>query len=122
MSHSQTAVASVAQLQNLIGDTVAFSRPPGDSAYGAPPCPGIAPDKLPSFDEARREFTRSYLSHILSIAGGNVSHAARLAQRNRTDFYTILQRYLLAPGDFKGVAPDRLQSPVSDSPAARGSR
>ena len=56
---------------------------------------------LPSFDEARTQFIRSYLSQVLQITGGNVSEAARLAKRNRTDFYKILQRYLLVPSDFK---------------------
>jgi two-component system response regulator GlrR len=57
--------------------------------------------ELPSFDEARSQFMRSYLSQILQITGGNVSQAARLAKRNRTDFYKILQRYLLVPSNFK---------------------
>jgi two-component system response regulator GlrR len=56
---------------------------------------------LLSFDEARSLFIRSYLSQVLQITGGNVSQAARLAKRNRTDFYKILQRYLLVPSDFK---------------------
>ena len=57
--------------------------------------------KLPSFDEARDEFTRSYLSQILQITGGNVSQAARLARRNRTDFYKLLARHQLTPEEFK---------------------
>jgi two-component system response regulator GlrR len=57
--------------------------------------------RLPSFDEARDEFTRSYLSQILQITGGNVSQAARLAKRNRTDFYKLLGRHQLVPEDFK---------------------
>ena len=57
--------------------------------------------RLPSFDEARDEFTRSYLSQILQITGGNVSQAARLAKRNRTDFYKLLNRHQLLPDDFK---------------------
>ena len=57
--------------------------------------------KLPSFDEARDEFTRSYLSQILQITAGNVSQAARLAKRNRTDFYKLLGRHQLVPDDFK---------------------
>ena len=62
---------------------------------------GGAHGKLPSFDEARDEFTRSYLSQILQITGGNVSQAARLAKRNRTDFYKLLGRHQLVPDDFK---------------------
>ena len=52
-------------------------------------------------DEARDEFTRSYLSQILQITGGNVSQAARLAKRNRTDFYKLLGRHQLTPEEFK---------------------
>jgi two-component system response regulator GlrR len=59
--------------------------------------------KLPSFDEARDEFTRNYLSQILQVTGGNVSQAARLAKRNRTDFYKLLSRHQLLPDDFKKV-------------------
>ena len=62
---------------------------------------GGGPGRLPSFDEARDEFTRSYLSQILQITGGNVSQAARLAKRNRTDFYKLLARHQLTPEEFK---------------------
>jgi len=55
----------------------------------------------PTFDEARDEFTRSYLSQILQITAGNVSQAARLAKRNRTDFYKLLARHQLTPEEFK---------------------
>jgi len=57
--------------------------------------------QLPSFDEARDEFTRSYLVQLLQLTEGNVSQAARLARRNRTDFYKLLSRYELRPEDFK---------------------
>ena len=70
---------------------------PGVVAAAAPQAPG----RLPSFDEARDEFTRNYLSQILQITGGNVSQAARLAKRNRTDFYKLLARHQLTPEDFK---------------------
>jgi len=57
--------------------------------------------QLPSFDQARDEFTRSYLVQFLQLTGGNVTQAARLARRNRTDFYKLLSRYELRPEDFK---------------------
>ena len=56
---------------------------------------------LPSFDEARDEFTRRYLVQLLQITGGNVSQAARLAKRNRTDFYKLLTKYEVRPEEFK---------------------
>jgi two-component system response regulator GlrR len=38
---------------------------------------------------------------ILKITGGNVTQAARLAGRNRTEFYRLLERHALEPGMFK---------------------
>jgi len=38
---------------------------------------------------------------LLKIAAGNVTQAARLAKRNRTEFYRLLQRHALDPGLFK---------------------
>ena len=57
--------------------------------------------QLPSFDEARDEFTRSYLVQLLQITAGNVSQAARMARRNRTDFYKLLTKHELKPEEFK---------------------
>lgn len=59
------------------------------------------PRKLPTYDEAREEFARDYLKSNLQSTAGNVSESARLAKRNRTDFYKLLARYRLEPDDFK---------------------
>jgi len=58
--------------------------------------------QVPSFDQARDEFTRNYLIQLLQLTEGNVSQAARLAQRNRTDFYKLLARHGIEPETFKG--------------------
>ncbi len=60
-----------------------------------------ASTSLPSFDEARDEFTRGYLVQLLQITQGNVSQAARMARRNRTDFYKLLTKHDLRPEEFK---------------------
>jgi len=57
--------------------------------------------RLPSFDEARREFSHDYLVRNLQSTSGNVSQSARLAKRNRTDFYKLLSRHRLQPDDYK---------------------
>ncbi len=57
--------------------------------------------QLPSFDEARDEFTRNYLVQLLQVTEGNVSQAARLAKRNRTDLYKLLARHGIEPELFK---------------------
>jgi two-component system response regulator GlrR len=56
---------------------------------------------LTPLDEARRAFERDYLVRILKITGGNVTKAARLAGRNRTEFYRLLERHSLEPSMFK---------------------
>jgi len=58
-------------------------------------------EDLSSFDEARRNFERDYLIQLLKLTGGNVSQAARIAKRNRSDFYTLLKRSELDPSKFK---------------------
>jgi len=92
---------NVRQLANLIRQTVAVSQTPVIPVELVQQSLGGAPGRLPSFDDARDEFTRGYLSQILQITGGNVSQAARLAKRNRTDFYKLLGRHQLVPEDFK---------------------
>ncbi len=57
--------------------------------------------KIPTFDEARFEFGQRYLVRLLQMTGGNVAQAARIAERNRTDFYKILQRHHISPALFK---------------------
>ncbi|MDN0074311.1 sigma 54-interacting transcriptional regulator [Crenobacter sp. SG2303] len=58
---------------------------------------------LPSLAEARRQFEHDYLSRLLRLTGGNVADAARIADRNRTEFYRLLQKYELTPTAFKVV-------------------
>jgi two-component system response regulator GlrR len=63
---------------------------------------------LTPLDEARRAFERDYLVRILKITGGNVTKAARLAGRNRTEFYRLLERHSLEPGMFKGTQKEKV--------------
>ena len=56
---------------------------------------------LVPFEEARKQFERDYLVRLLKITGGNVTQAALLAKRNRTEFYKLLQRHHLEPAMFK---------------------
>jgi len=59
--------------------------------------------ELASFESARSEFEREYLAKLLKITGGNVTQAAKLAKRNRTEFYKLLQRHHLDPKLFKSL-------------------
>ncbi|PPS58930.1 hypothetical protein CRX72_25880 [Pantoea sp. BRM17] len=53
------------------------------------------------FAEARNQFELNYLRKLLQMTKGNVTHAARLAGRNRTEFYKLLSRHELDASDFK---------------------
>jgi two-component system response regulator GlrR len=62
-------------------------------------------ESLQAFDDARRAFERDYLVRLLQTTVGNVSRAARVAQRNRTEFYKLLARHGLDPANFKQKFP-----------------
>ena len=51
--------------------------------------------------EARQRFEREFLVDLLKLTDGNVADAARLADRNRTEFYRLMQKHHLTPGHFK---------------------
>ncbi len=57
--------------------------------------------ELAALDEARRSFEYDYLVELLEITGGNVTRAARVAERNRTEFYKLLARHGIDPGKYK---------------------
>jgi two-component system response regulator GlrR len=92
---------NIRQLYNVVRQNVALSRSPVISGELVQSSLGEHAGKLASFSDARDEFTRNYLSQILQITMGNVSQAARLAKRNRTDFYKLLSRHDLNPDTFK---------------------
>ncbi len=56
---------------------------------------------LPTFVDARNQFELHYLRKLLQITKGNVTQAARMAGRNRTEFYKLLSRHELDANDFK---------------------
>ena len=92
---------NIRQLYNIVRQNVALSRSPVISGELVQQSLGEHAGKLASFSDARDEFTRNYLTQILQITMGNVSQAARLAKRNRTDFYKLLSRHDLNPDSFK---------------------
>ncbi|MCY1030288.1 sigma-54 dependent transcriptional regulator [Corallococcus sp. BB11-1] len=82
----------------------ALERPPAGSAQ-LPGVPGGTAD-LPSLREARDAFERAYLAEAMRRSSGSVSAAARMAGRNRSDFYDLLKRHGLSAADFKETSED----------------
>jgi two-component system response regulator GlrR len=97
---------NVRQLFNVVERCVALAPARIISAALTRRCLGETSASLASFDEARADFTRTYLRQLLELSSGNISRAARLARRNRTDFYKLLNRYGLAPAQFKSVGEE----------------
>jgi two-component system response regulator GlrR len=58
-------------------------------------------DRLTTLKEAKNEFEKSYISNILSLSGGNVSKAAKLAGKYRGDFYALMKKHDLNLSAFK---------------------
>jgi two-component system response regulator GlrR len=54
-----------------------------------------------SFVEARDRFESDYLSSLLKTTEGNVAQAARLAARNRSEFYKLLKKHSLVPSNYR---------------------
>jgi two-component system response regulator GlrR len=68
-----------------------------------------------SYTEARQRFERNYLVQLLKLTDGNVADAARLAERNRTEFYRLLQKHELDASLFRGdVATERQEDPLKN--------
>ena len=56
---------------------------------------------MPTLDDARNAFERRYLAGLLRATNGNVTSAAKIAGRNRTEFYNLLARHSLQPETFR---------------------
>ncbi len=92
---------NVRQLFNLVEKTAALSASPVISVRQVKRALGDQSAAMRPFAEAREEFTRSYLIELMRLSQGNVSKAARMAKRNRTDFYRLLSKHRLDAADFK---------------------
>ncbi|WP_425356725.1 two-component system response regulator GlrR [Vreelandella populi] len=92
---------NVRQLVNVVEQCVALTSSPIIPEALVSQALAAEENALPSFNEARATFERSYLIKVLKITEGNVTQAARIAGRNRTDFYKLLNRHELEPSAFK---------------------
>ena len=93
---------NVRQLQTLLQHAASLATGPVISAELVQRALGSGTTpQLSTFDQARDEFMRNYLVQLLQITRGNVTQAAKLAGRNRTDFYKLLARYGLQSEEFK---------------------
>ena len=96
---------NVRQLYNVVEQSVALSTTPLIPVSLVQRALRTEPGTMLSFVEARTQFERDYLTQLMQITNGNVTQAARIAKRNRTEFYKLLHKHHLSPPQFKIVRP-----------------
>ncbi|MFK7886512.1 MAG: sigma 54-interacting transcriptional regulator [Gammaproteobacteria bacterium] len=92
---------NVRQLQNVVEQTVALCTTPVIPKSLVANALNQDVSEMPTLNEARSRFERQYLVRVLRTTQGNVSHAARLAGRDRSKFYKLLHRHELDPCSFR---------------------
>jgi two-component system response regulator GlrR len=92
---------NVRQIQNLVEHCSVLSPSELIPATLAAQALREKPAEIPTLDEAKQSFERRYLIGVLRAAEGNITTAARMAGRNRTEFYKLLGRHTLDPTRFR---------------------
>lgn len=92
---------NVRQLQNVIEQMVVLATTPLISLALVQRALHDDIGNLVTFDVARQQFEHQYLSNLLKTTQGNVALAAKIAKRNRTEFYNLLKRHQLDPKSFQ---------------------
>jgi two-component system, NtrC family, response regulator GlrR len=95
---------NVRQLQNTIEQVVVLSTTPIITSKLVQNALQDSGSNIATFDAARKNFEQQYLIDLLKSTQGNVTQAAKIAERNRTDFYKLLQRHHIDPALFKDSA------------------
>ena len=107
---------NVRQLHNVVEQVCALATTPLVPLALVQRALRVPTVEVLGFTEARNRFERSYLVGLLKLTDGQVADAARLAERNRTEFYRLLQKHGLTPGLYRGESPDgdTAEPPVAD--------
>ena len=92
---------NIRQLYNVVEQVVALTSGEIVSTKVVEQAMQMEMHGLDSFEEARRRFEYDYLTRLLKLTQGSVSQAAKLAKRNRTEFYKLLQRHSIEAAHFK---------------------
>jgi two-component system, NtrC family, response regulator GlrR len=92
---------NVRQLQNIVEQTVVLATTQIIPANLVQKALQDESNTIIPLDTARQHFEQNYLVSLLKATQGNVAQAAKLAKRNRTEFYRLLERHQIQPNSFK---------------------
>jgi len=103
LQHMMTASwpGNIRQLLNVVEQVAVLSNTPVISAQLVIQALRGKTDGLPPLAEAQQEFEQAYLIRLLQMTEGNVTRAAKLAKRNRTEFYKLLNKHHLTAAAFR---------------------
>ncbi|MGJ7525480.1 sigma 54-interacting transcriptional regulator [Variovorax sp. GB1P17] len=105
---------NVRQLFNVVEQVCALSSSPLIPLALVQRALRVPTVEVQTYAEAKQRFERDYLVGLLKLTDGNVADAARLADRNRTEFYRLLQKHELTPGHFKADVVANGSDPVAE--------
>ncbi len=93
---------NVRQLENVMEQTAALCRGSVISdTLIANALPDQSQQSIAPLSDAKKEFEHDYVTDLLRSTQGNMTMAAKLAGRNRSDFYKIVSRHKLDVNIFK---------------------
>jgi len=101
MMMSASWPGNIRQLQNVVDQCVVLTTSPLIPASLVERALRLKEKALLPFAEARDRFEFGYLTQLLEMTEGNVAQAARLAERNRSEFYKLLRKHALEPELFR---------------------
>ncbi len=95
---------NVRQLLNIVEQCVVLTSTPMISRALVERALRFKSNRLLGLNEAKDQFEREYLLRLLNMTEGNIALAARLSERNRSEFYNLLKRHSLDPSQFRKVS------------------
>ncbi|WP_394192373.1 sigma 54-interacting transcriptional regulator [Pseudoalteromonas atlantica] len=86
---------NIRQLQNVVEQVVALSPSEVISVHLVESALNSNETNVEplSLNDAKKEFERDYVINTLKMAAGNVAEGAKLAKRNRSDFYKLIKKH-----------------------------
>jgi two-component system response regulator GlrR len=92
---------NVRQLVNVVEQCVALTQTPVIPLHLVEQALSATKQSWPTLTEARDAFEQQYLHKLLKMTDGNVTRAAELAGRNRTDMHKLMKKHDLDASDFR---------------------
>lgn len=92
---------NVRQLVNVVEQCVALTQTPVIPLHLVEQAVSATKQSWPTLTEARDAFEQQYLHKLLKMTDGNVTRAAELAGRNRTDMHKLMKKHDLDAANFR---------------------